>query len=331
MPRQQHSPGGTGEVVASPRHDDRSGLLDIHALSSIIDAQRRGGASASSVAMPTFGTPWALQDMRPAAPPARPVAPAARVVAAPDHRPLYVMIAALSLAVASLGAYVLMRPTPTVVVERTAAAAVGGLEAAPERQAAASEREAEPEREREAAPEPVEADAEVAPAAKPEPDAARSRTRVTRPSPSPKPGPTPKVVPKDEGVLPVECIIDPKSCDKGKPQPRKQDPADEGDASSRESSTKGLPATPSSSQIRDAMASVKPQAKACGSRHGGSAGEKVRVKLSASGATGKITAAQAEGDHAGTALGRCVADALAKATLPKFSKPQAGIVYAVTL
>jgi outer membrane biosynthesis protein TonB len=328
MPRQHQSSGGTGGVGAPSRHDDRSGLLDIHALSSMIDAQRCGGASASSVAMPTFGAPWGLHEVQPAAPLARLTTPAARVVAAADHRPLYVMIAALSLAVASLGAFVLMRPAPTVVVERAAVAAVAEPEAASAGEAAA---EAEPEREAAvAAASAGEPTPEAAPEPAPEVEAVRSRSpRVTRPSPIAKPGPTPtpKAAPKAEGVIPVECVIDPSKCDKGKPQPRNLG----GDEGRDASSTKALPDAPSAIDIRDAMASVKPQAKACGSRHGGRAGEKVRVKLSVLGATGKVTAAQAEGEHAGTPLGRCVADALAKATLPKFAKPQAGVMYAVTL
>jgi hypothetical protein len=324
MPRHQQSSGGTGGVVTPLRRDDRSGLLDIHALSSVIDAQRRGRPSASSgagtgalAALPAFGSPWGLQ----AVPPAAPVGlakPSKPVVVGPDNRPLYVMIAALSLAVASLGAYVLLRPAPTVVVERSAVPVVVAEPAEPEAQVP----EAEPPQVPVVAavePDPSEAEIEATPA----PEAERPRARVGRtPRPKVTPTPVPKVTPKEE--LSVECIIDPSKCGKGKSQPRadKDDPPP---------SSKDLPAAPSSSQIRTAMAEVKGQAKACGARHSGHDGEKVRVKLSVVGATGKVTSAQALDDHAGTPLGRCVADALSKATLPRFSKPQAGVVYAVTL
>jgi hypothetical protein len=308
--------------VAFSRRDDRSGLLDIHALSSVIDAQRRGATSAGSVALPSFGTPWALQEVRPPVPAvlAEPVKPA--VMVGPDHRPLYVMIAALSVAVASLGAYVLMRPVPTVTIERTVMAAP--LE--PEAVAAPLEREAEREPEAAATPTP---EAEAAPEPEAALEAAVERpkpARPTRPSSSAttsKPKPTPKAEPKDAGVIPVECVIDPSRCSKrGKPKPREAEDV---------APAKEWPTAPSQSQIRDAMAVVKPQAKACRGRHGGKAGEKVRVKLSIVGSTGRVTSAQALDDHAGTAIGRCVADALSKAELPRFSKPQTGVVYTVTL
>jgi hypothetical protein len=322
MPRHQQSPGGTNGVVTPLRRDDRSGLLDIHALSSIIDAQRRGGASASSVAMPAFGTPWALQDMRTPAPLVQSARPTPAVAAGPDNRPLYVMITALSIAVASLGAYVLMRPAPTVIVERAAVAAPladAGSEPQPEPP------EAEPSgKPLVAVAEPDSPEAEAEAPLVPEPGRYPTPRTGRTPRPKATPTPPPKVAPKEE-ELSVECIIDPAKCGRGKSQARpdkKEDPP---------SSSKDLPAAPSSSQIRDAMAAVKPQAKACGPRNGGSAGDKVRVKLSVSGSTGRVTSAQALDDHAGTALGRCVADALAKATLPRFSKPQTGVVYSITL
>src|SRR5690606_9550252 len=158
----------------------------------------------------------------------------------------------------------------------------------------------------------------------------RSRTPRSRAKTEPKAEPkvepktkSAKKEPKDGGVLPVECVIDPSKCSTGK---RKG-----GSDAAALGSTKGLPASPSSSQIRSAMAKVKPQAKACRGRHGGRDGEKVRVKLSVEGATGRVTSAKPLEDHARTALGRCVADALAKAGLPRFSKPQVGVVYAITL
>jgi hypothetical protein len=336
MPRNQPSSGGTGEVVVPLRRDDRSGLLDIHALSSIIDSQRRGGATAASVALPTFGTPWALQEVKPVVPEPRASAPARTVVVGPDHRPLYVMIAALSVAVASLGAYVLMRPTPTVVVER--AAVVAGPELV-EGEGAEGDAEAEAKAKAEAEAKAKAEAALLAAATEPsaeaeapeatEPTSARARvprtTRPGTPKTTPKTGPEP--VPKDGGAISVQCVLEPEKCGKGKTKP------DPGPVESNDepSSSKPLPAAPSSSQIRDAMAVVKPQAKACGPRHGGTAGEKVRVKLSVTGSTGKITSAQALEDHAGTALGKCVADALSKAELPKFGKPQAGVMYAITL
>lgn len=344
MSRNQQSSGATGGVGASLRPDDRSGLLDIRALSSIVEAQRSGGPSASSVALPRFGTPWALQDVSTAVPAPR-VRESARVVpgtgsnavVGPDHRPLYAMIAALSVAVASLGAYVLMRPAPTVVVERAAVVAGVGDELA-DGEGAESDAEADAKAKVEAeadtkAKAEAEADAKAeakveAPADAKADAVVRARGhRAPRTSDSPKTPPKLDPKPKDAAGISVECVIDPSKCDAGgKPKPRTTDASDGAPTDS-----KLLPPAPTSSQIRDAMAPVKPQAKACGPKHGGKAGEKVRIKLSVAGSTGKVTSAQALDDHAGTPLGKCVADALSKAELPKFGKPTAGVMYAVTL
>lgn len=323
MPRYHDPFGGTGEVATS-RRDERSGLLDIRALSSIVDAQRRAqvsSASASSVALPTFTSGWGLRDV--SAPPPAPARTAPTVRAVTDQRPLYAMIVALSTAVAGLAAYVVLRPTPPreVVIDRVAVAVPA--EAAPEPEPARAEPEPEPEPPVAAVTPPEEESAEPEGS---EPETRSKRPRATRSPRTPKPQPKPQPVakpPKGDGVIPVECVIDPSKCTKSG---RRKDPiATDG------TSTKGLPVTPSQSQIRSAMNAVKPQAKACRSRHGGGAGDKVRVKLSVEGSTGRITSAKPLDDHAGTALGRCVADALGKATLPRFSKPQVGVVYAVTL
>ena len=92
--------GGTGEAVAQSRRDDRSGLIDIRALSSLVEPRGSASASASSVALPSFSSPWTLQDTRMQS---RPAPVAARVQAQParNDRPLYLMIAALSAAVVS--------------------------------------------------------------------------------------------------------------------------------------------------------------------------------------------------------------------------------------
>ncbi|MCA9709830.1 MAG: hypothetical protein KDK70_28580 [Myxococcales bacterium] len=298
-------------------------MLDIRALSAVIDTQRaRPSASASSVALPSFTAPWTTQHLLPSPSPAPKTSPP-RLQGA-DNRPLYAMIGALSLAVASLGVYVVLRPPAPLVVEEPPPldpiVVVAG--------ASRPEPEPEPEPMAEPEPEPEPAVAVATAESEPEPEPAHRRTRNHR---EPRSGreqsqvaaPKTKTKTKDDGMVSVECIIDPSKCTKrGRPRdPEPDEPA----------STQGLPKTPSASQIRSAMAEVKPDAKACGSRHGASSGTTVRVKLSARGSTGAITGATPLDEHAGTALGRCVAQALTKATLPRFSKAQAGIVYAVRL
>ncbi len=325
MPLYQDSKG-TGGVAAQTRRDDRSGLLDIRKLSSVIDAQRRArpSASASSVALPSFTTPWTMQDLRPSAP-AQPRPSVRKPATQADNRLLYAMISALSIAVASLGAYVVLRPPPTVVVETSAAlpaiVEIDPEASEPEAEPAAVVAEPEPEPEPEAEPEaPVEPSAE-AQTKRSRSSARRSRSRSrAREATETKAPPRTK---KDDGVVSVECVIDPTKCSKsGRPGKAKTD---------EPKSTKDLPLTPNSSQVRSAMAKVKPDAKACRTRHGGSAGEKVRVKLSVVGTTGRVVSANAIEDHAGTALGRCVAKALSGATLPRFSKARTGIVYSVRM
>ncbi len=290
----------------------------------MIDAQRaRPSASASSVALPSFSSPWAMQHLQPTPAPKPMVAPQAPSGDS-GSRVLYAMIAALSISVASLGAYVVLRPPPTLLVETTPAAAIidptpAEDEPEPESVAAAAsdEQDEEDEEPSEEAEEPSE-EAEASTTYKPN----RHKPNRHKPKDKVKDKTKDRDQPEDKGSVSVECIINPDKCSRKKPPKPNSETA---------GSTKDLPATPSPSQIRTAMAPVKPTAKACGPRHGGSSGDRVRVKLSAAGRTGKIISAKALEGHAGTALGRCVANALKGATLPRFSKERAGIVYAVRL
>ncbi len=133
--------------------------------------------------------------------------------------------------------------------------------------------------------------------------AARETTQATEATPTR--GPTP---PSDKEP---NCAGDPKApgCDGG-PE---------------------LPATLEMQASRAAIAEVKHIAKACGSRYGAAAGVKVMVKLSIVGATGQVENATPEGVHAGTPLGRCVADALAGATFPRFRKHVVGVRFTTTM
>ncbi len=84
-------------------------------------------------------------------------------------------------------------------------------------------------------------------------------------------------------------------------------------------------------QIKDGIGAVKADAKACGRRHGALPGDKVGVKLSISGADGRVTRAVALGKHHGTPLGKCVAEALSQARFPRFEKASIGVQYPVTM
>jgi hypothetical protein len=80
------------------------------------------------------------------------------------------------------------------------------------------------------------------------------------------------------------------------------------------------------SQIREGFSKVKGKAKACG----GEPGVTVRVKVSIAGDTGNVISVDALDDHAGTPLGKCVADALKDASFARFTSESQGTVYPVS-
>lgn len=302
-----------------------------------MDAQRSAEpvASASSLALPSFGGTWSGGELArpdvPADPRPHPAA-APRAASDPTPWPLYAMIAVLSLAVLALGVLVLLRtPAPVVtaaVVPEVAPRVDAVAEAPPAEQPAVSAAavvpgSAVPEATRdEPADAAVEAPAEVV--------ARTERRRPRRPKNKPTaqgttPAPTgPK--PGSKGAVPVACVIDPASCGRGT-----SEPGPTGNDGTRPKPTGPLPDTPSNAQVRAAMAKVKAKAKACGRRHQLASGTTVRVKLSVVGATGRIKSARAIEEHADRPAGRCVAEALSAAVLPRFAKPQAGIVYGIRM
>lgn len=79
------------------------------------------------------------------------------------------------------------------------------------------------------------------------------------------------------------------------------------------------------SQIREGFAKAKGKAKACG----GETGVVVRVKASIAG-SGELLSVNALDEHAGTALGTCVENALKDAKFARFSGESQGTVYPVT-
>ena len=126
--------------------------------------------------------------------------------------------------------------------------------------------------------------------------------------------------------MPIECIIDPASCDRGakKPTTEAQGPSTRGPV-------EDLPETLSQIAMRNGFSKVRAAAKACGPKHGAAAGSSVEVKVSIAGGTGAVMSANALGDHAGSALGTCVANALRDAKFDRFAKSQIGIKYTVRL
>lgn len=130
----------------------------------------------------------------------------------------------------------------------------------------------------------------------------------------------PAAAPKEE--LHVDCILDPALAECMKRAVPQGDDPPQGD---------DLPDVLNATDIKAAIQKVEAQAKACGPEHGAKSGEKVKIKLTLEGATGRVTATFAQSPHDETELGRCVADVLATARFPRFRKPRLGVVYPVTM
>jgi hypothetical protein len=121
----------------------------------------------------------------------------------------------------------------------------------------------------------------------------------------------------------IDCILDPEGCGKAKSSSSSSSSPKPPSGSSDPS----LPEKLTTFDIREGMAPVKAAAKACGPQHGANPGEKVKVKLSISGATGAVTSATADAPHTITPLGICVAAAAKRAKFKRFQKASLGAVY----
>lgn len=155
------------------------------------------------------------------------------------------------------------------------------------------------------------------------PDLPSGSSKSSSKSPAAPAGPS-------KAELSADCILDPTGpgCGGGSTKKAATPKTEEKKA---ESVDPNLPESLTSSDIRDGIESVKNAAKACGPKNGAAPGTSVKVKLSISGSTGKVTEAAAQAPHAGTALGSCVAAALKKASFKKFRKSSIGAVYPVRM
>jgi hypothetical protein len=92
-----------------------------------------------------------------------------------------------------------------------------------------------------------------------------------------------------------------------------------------------LPEMLTANEVKTGIAPHRAAAKACGAKHGGERGKSVVIKLTIAGATGLVTFAVAQSPHAGTELGRCVAEVLGKARFPRFRRASMGVMYPVAM
>lgn len=333
------------ERSVRPDSADESKIIDLRQLGAMIDARGPGRAGVvartSAVALPVFGAdqlhhvPPHL--MAPRVPPATmSLTPS---VSTPqrgsDTTVLLVMIGALTCAVLSLAVYVVVSTPPPVVVESVASVAPVLADAeAPKLERFANDAVV-------AAPPPLAPQSEtvqpsipIATRKRPRRTGTRDRgKRTAREIPMseadrPAPRKPPPAKPAGRGTVApsAECVIDPKSCGLGatKPPPTNTRP---GSRSPRGD----LPEKLSAPAIRKAIARVRANAKACGAKYGGTAGEKVSVKLSIAGTTGRVTEAAPLRPHAGTPLGGCVAAALQRAQFDPFAASVQGVQYGVRL
>jgi hypothetical protein len=254
-------------------------------------------------------------------------AAATPLASAPSERdpraPLYWIIGGLNVMVLALAAYVVL-DQPTMVVQTPSA------EPTPVAVASAEPIDEEPERVEPAAEIPGAPEIEQPAAETPATTKARSKPRardarkpvVTAPEPT-KPATKPAATSNE---LPIECIVDPASCDRGGKKPTTEAQGPKANAP-----IENLPETLSQIAMRTGFSQVRAAAKACGPKHGAAAGSSVEVKVSIAGGTGSVMAANALGEHAGSALGKCVANALEQAKFERFAKSQIGLKYTVRL
>lgn len=320
------------------RGDDSSQLIDLRTLSRMAEATTaHAAASAHRLAIPRF----AASDLTrmPATP--TPLLPPPSFVDLPlrrpaeDRGPLYALLAALTVAVVVLGAFVVLRPRPELVVETRATPAIAPSVIAADRElrdasvvVPPTEVEAEDTSEDapsgDETPSPTDAIQRDDPATRPTTRhraARRDRERATiidkRAAPSTR-------ATKD-AELTADCVLGLADC--GSPKKPKAPATSPPVGNTRDA----LPAKLTMAQLRTGVSAQKPAAKQCGRTHGASAGEEVRVRLSITGASGAVVSAAAQGEHARTELGRCVATALARADFPRFGDPAMGFLFTVRM
>jgi hypothetical protein len=299
------------------KNAEASQLMDIASMAALVKP-KESPATPPPAMRPELGSSLAASRLTTRAA----SAPLASANERDPRAPLYWIIGGLNVMVLALAAYVVL-DQPTVVVQTPA------NEPTPVAVASAEPIEEEPAQVETASEIPGAPKVEL-PAESAEPKAAKPRSKPRARDARPPRETKPEVVEKTPAApakdVPIECIIDPTSCDRGakKPTTEAQGPSTRGPV-------EDLPETLSQIALRNGFSKVRGAAKACGPKHGAAAGSSVEVKVSIAGGTGAVMAANALGEHAGSALGTCVANALRDAKFDRFAKSQIGIKYTVRL
>lgn len=168
-----------------------------------------------------------------------------------------------------------------------------------------------------------------------------------RKQPLPKPSKGPKSQRKRPAPeLTVDCILDPRLCKPARARvkgpPRSADPQPSGPTldcildpalcPKPPKPATDLPDTIGTTEIKAGMGAIIGNVKECGEIHGIEAGTRVIVKLSVSGATGRVTQALIQSPQpVDPAFASCVVAAVRRAEFPRFLKSALGVVYPFTL
>lgn len=280
-----------------------SGLIDLRAMQAGL-----AGRELAAV-VPVLG---GLAPTLPVTPPRPTTRSQARLPA--SQLPLYSVIVALTLGLATLAAHVLTRPSapPPVRVELPAIVAAAPIVAA------AEEVEAAPE------PEPAveavsEAPEEVAKPEKPGKPGKSVKPVVKVVKPTPEVTPEVAVKPKPTPVEPddsVDCLLGRKQCG----GPRREPEAPEVAVAPVGSE---LPAMLEQSDISALTSAGRAAAlEACGGMSRG--GERVKLRLSIAGPSGSITGTTVVDDAGNAQLAACAAQEVGRLPVKKVQKPQIG-------
>lgn len=292
-------------AVASSARGEGSGLIDLRAM-------RAGLGAPLSIGGPTLGSLAPVSS----APPPRPTTRSHTTLPA-SQLPLYSLVVALMLGLATLSAHVLTRasvPPPPVRVELPALVAATPDVEQPEPTSVKPVKLVEPVVEpvvvqpvlvaETRKPAPGRRPAKLVPEHKPTPAVAATEKPVTAPTP---------VTPDDS----VDCLLGRKDC--GRPRsetaasPEPAAPALGGE----------LPAMLEQSDISALTSAGRSAASdACGSLVRG--GERVKLRLSIAGPSGSITSTAVVDDAGNPQLAACAAQEVARLPVKKVQKPQIG-------
>lgn len=282
-----------------------SGLIDLRAMQAGL-----AGRELAAV-VPVLG---GLAPTLPVAPPRPTTRSQARLPA--SQLPLYSVIVALTLGLATLAAHVLTRPSapPPVRVELPAIVAAAPIVAAAEEVEAAPEPEPAVEAVSEAAEE-----VEVAKPGKPGKPGKSVKPVVKVVKPTPEVTPEVTVKPKPTPVEPddsVDCLLGRKQCG----GPRREPEAPEVAVAPVGSE---LPAMLEQADISALTSAGRAAAlEACGGMSRG--GERVKLRLSIAGPSGSITGTTVVDDAGNAQLAACAAQEVGRLPVKKVQKPQIG-------